>query len=529
LYYDLTVGIANAMILNPKINLNFLDLSKTKLLMQDTLSWIEKQRRGRAREQTVATENKEYENKELVGLTVSNDLEDFEMGKDHVLVLKDSDILKDEQDVLELEQYKTSAMHEDEEGKSIGFKIHHDVPKIQEKSVVQGISLVVEKKIVQDQDLVIKKRKHRKNKREKDDFSLQELKTGTNKKKIIGDFVDDDDLQEFISKARIKKLEKKGAEYVKNSVMENEHSESLASDSEEKGMVISEATEFVRGLGAISGPKQDLEEIKEERNDLEEIKEERNDLEEIKEERNDLEEIKEERNDLEEIKEERKVHFEDMDVDVKEEVRDTEEDEGAFHAEPLVSAGLGATLALLSQKGLVQRLSPEEQERANKLRERELWLVEQRKREKIRIVENERERESQRTAGRKLSGRELERQREADAKRLEREQIKLKEEKFKNYVPDVKIAYYDEFGRELNTKEVSLYLKIKIQAYKQLAQKFHGHMPGKKKAEKRLQRIEDERKAKQAESRSLNTAQVVSEAMKQTGNAYLTLSVGNRA
>ena len=54
-------------------------------------------------------------------------------------------------------------------------------------------------------------------------------------------------------------------------------------------------------------------------------------------------------------------------------------------------------------------------------------------------------------------------------------------------------------------------------------------MPGKKKAEKRLQRIEDERKVKQAESMSLNTAQVVSEAIKQTGNAYITLSVGNRA
>jgi U4/U6.U5 tri-snRNP-associated protein 1 len=418
--------------------------------MQDTLSWIERQRKVSVREHKAVRENKEYENKELAGLNVSNDLEDFEIGKDHILVLKDSDILKDEQDILEFEQ-KTSTIHEeDEEGKSVGFKLHYDVPKIQEKSLAQGISLVVEKKIVQDQDLVIKKRKNRKNKREKEDFSLQELKIGTNKKKIIGDFVDDDDLQEFISKTRTKKLEKKGAEYVKNSVIENKHSDSL--DSEGEGMVISEATEFVRSLGEIAGAKQDLGEIKEERNDQSEIKEERNDQ----------REIKEERNDQREIKEERKVHFEDMDVDVKEEVRDTEEDEGAFHAEPLVSAGLGATLALLSQKGLVQRLSPEEQQRANKLRERELWLVEQRKREKIRTVEKERERETQRTSGRKLSGRDLERQREDDAKRLEREQIKLKEEKFKNYVPDVKIAYYDEFGRELNTKEVCLDLKIKI-------------------------------------------------------------------
>lgn len=54
-------------------------------------------------------------------------------------------------------------------------------------------------------------------------------------------------------------------------------------------------------------------------------------------------------------------------------------------------------------------------------------------------------------------------------------------------------------------------------------------MPGKKKAEKRLQRIEEERKTKLAESRSVTTAQVVSEAIKKSGNAYITLSVGNRA
>ena len=54
-------------------------------------------------------------------------------------------------------------------------------------------------------------------------------------------------------------------------------------------------------------------------------------------------------------------------------------------------------------------------------------------------------------------------------------------------------------------------------------------MPGKKKAEKRLQRIEEERKAKKAEEFSVTAAEAFSETVKQTGNAYITLSVGNRA
>ena len=121
-----------------------------------------------------------------------------------------------------------------------------------------------------------------------------------------------------------------------------------------------------------------------------------------------------------------------------------------------MSKGLAATLALLSQKGLVQRASTEDQALQQKIRERELWLIKERKNEKLRGLEKEKERERNRALGRntKLSGRDLERQREEDMRRLDRERLKLVEEKFKNYTPDVKIEYKDEFGRVLNTKEV---------------------------------------------------------------------------
>ena len=231
----------------------------------------------------------------------------------------------------------------------------------------------------------------------------------------------------------------------------------ISSDEEEGGLVISEATEFIRNLGTLSA----LEEIKQEKV---EIKQEKVEIkQEIKaEESLQTEEI--------EIKKEhqvsgKKVHFEDMEIDEgigkEEDLQDNIKNEASdtpFQEEPLVSAGLGATLALLSQKGLVQRLSPQEQELANKRRERELWLVEERKREKLRAIEKDNERKDFKSSGRRVSGREMERQREVDSKKLEREQIRLKEEKFKNYVPDVKIAYYDEFGRELTTKEVTIAL-----------------------------------------------------------------------
>ena len=84
---------------------------------------------------------------------------------------------------------------------------------------------------------------------------------------------------------------------------------------------------------------------------------------------------------------------------------------------------------------------------------------EERKKDRLRQLEKEKERQKIRDTERsgKLSGREIERQREDEARRLEREKLKIAEEKFKNYTPDVKIEYRDEFGRLLNQKEVSCF------------------------------------------------------------------------
>ncbi|TKX22652.1 putative SART-1 family protein [Elsinoe australis] len=54
----------------------------------------------------------------------------------------------------------------------------------------------------------------------------------------------------------------------------------------------------------------------------------------------------------------------------------------------------------------------------------------------------------------------------------------------RNYKPDVKLQYHDEFGRELGQKE----------AFKHLSHQFHGKGSGKGKMEKRLKKIEDEKR-----------------------------------
>ena len=71
--------------------------------LDDPLAWIQRQK---AKSQKIAksTHTKSTPstnaNNDHIDIQVSHDLNDFQAGKDHILVLKDSEILKDEDDVL---------------------------------------------------------------------------------------------------------------------------------------------------------------------------------------------------------------------------------------------------------------------------------------------------------------------------------------------------------------------------------------------------------------------------------------------
>ncbi|OZJ04934.1 hypothetical protein BZG36_02661 [Bifiguratus adelaidae] len=198
--------------------------------------------------------------------------------------------------------------------------------------------------------------------------------------------------------------------------------------------------------------------------------------------------------------------------------------------EPLVSSGMAATLALLSQKGIYQKPTKEQLEKDKAAAERSRWIAEQRKRDAQREQELQRERKrdkerdgggsNRQRRGDVLAAREREREREQEIAARERERAREMVERMANYTPEVNLSYTDETGRQLSTKE----------AWRQLSHKFHGKTSGKLKTEKRLRKLEEEKMFQTMASSDtpLNMATAFQERQKAAGSAHVVLSVGNR-
>jgi U4/U6.U5 tri-snRNP-associated protein 1 len=84
----------------------------------------------------------------------------------------------------------------------------------------------------------------------------------------------------------------------------------------------------------------------------------------------------------------------------------------------------------------------------------------------------------------------------------------------------ITIEYRDEFGRKLTQKE----------AFRQLSYKFHGYGPGKKKADKRLQQVKEERKVVKKRAKVLEgdtgTLKNLTKTQEATGKAHLVIQGG---
>ncbi|KAH6576641.1 hypothetical protein BASA60_004434 [Batrachochytrium salamandrivorans] len=193
----------------------------------------------------------------------------------------------------------------------------------------------------------------------------------------------------------------------------------------------------------------------------------------------------------------------------------------AIAEEPLVSSGLAATMALLNQKGLIQPLTEEARLREAKLQEHQKWLTQRKLLD--RLKDSKRPSGSSKDKGYSRSAQEVEDDwdRERAERDAERTRLRELEKRFENYSPDVNIKYHDDNGRELNTKE----------AWNQLAYKFYGIMPGKLKTEKRLKKLQEELKMKQMSSidTPLGLSSALQEKTRRTGQAHVTLSVGNHS
>ncbi|KAI8814202.1 SART-1 protein [Cladochytrium replicatum] len=222
----------------------------------------------------------------------------------------------------------------------------------------------------------------------------------------------------------------------------------------------------------------------------------------------------------------------EVDDDDDEEDEDGNVERGPLEDEPLVAKGLGATVALLLQKGFVHKTSSDVIEKERRQREKSQWLLEQKKRELEKELAKQKLKEAERKAGgaggSKQKGREreweLERERDRQKYREdmeERERMREVEERFKNYAPDIQLEYHDEFGRALGPKE----------AFKQLSHRFHGKTPGKMKREKQLRKIAEEMKLSQMSSADtpLGTAVALSGRTEQAGTAHVILTKGNRS
>lgn len=123
--------------------------------------------------------------------------------------------------------------------------------------------------------------------------------------------------------------------------------------------------------------------------------------------------------------------------------------------ESTMNRGVGATLAMLHQRGLLKR-DEEAENKVQLLRDRENFNVQKRLRE----VEAEDKAKSQRLRDRqsgkfdRMSAREREEHARWENKQRDLQEARDLQQRFKDYRPDVNLEYKDEFGRDMTAKEV---------------------------------------------------------------------------
>ena len=172
--------------------------------------------------------------------------------------------------------------------------------------------------------------------------------------------------------------------------------------------------------------------------------------------------------------------------------------------EATLNQGLGATLSMLSQRGLIKKADENDLNALH--RERQRFLNEKQKRETAAEAKARAQRERDRMSGRldRMSAREREEHARWENKQRDQQESRQMAEIFnREYKPDVQLKYVDEFGRAMNQKE----------AFKHLSHQFHGKGSGKQKTEKHLKKIEDEKKREAQSSLDASQATGMNNAM----------------
>lgn len=515
---------------------------------------IEKERARKLAEELEERERAaaaEYTAADLAGIKVGHSVGDFEGGEDHILTLKDVAVDNDEegdelQDVNLVEREKAEERNELKKRKPVydptaenqGILSHYDEEiegkkrkrftldakgsteeereaKRQEvsnrlKTGVISLDFEPEAPISDYMDISevkIKKPKKKKSKATKQRAIIDEedivpttesngTPDGTSmdidsasgvpaaapKKPINQDvsFVDDDDLQASLAlqrRAAFKKRKKMKPEDLARQLREEESQtpmevETPEEGAEEPGLVIDETSEFVSNLQKPTLLEREARRTRtptEEPDVKAEPAEEAGDM--------DMERSYNDIEDDEDLKE--RIKREES-AQAKQELTGT-----GLEEEATLDQGLGATLSMLKQRGLVK--DTDSKEHNSLLRDRQRFLQEKMNREAEAERRARLQRERDRASGKldRMSAREREEYARQENKHRDQLEARQMAEIFnKEYKPDVQLKYVDEYGRSMNQKE----------AFKHLSHQFHGKGSGKMKTEKRLKKIEDEKK-----------------------------------
>ncbi|MCJ1463967.1 hypothetical protein MMC07_002577 [Pseudocyphellaria aurata] len=294
-------------------------------------------------------------------------------------------------------------------------------------------------------------------------------------------FIDDDDLQVSLAKQRraaLKKREKTKPEDIARQFREEEKpgTNSFNHDGrdEEAGLVIDETSEFVANLQRSTDAKQPHPGSSKHSTSSAR-------------------------------KRASPTAMEDEDIDMDESFNDRQDGENSearvreenvtpappgltvngLEDEATLNQGVGATLSMLSQRGLIKKSTEGDLNALH--RERQRFLTEKQNREADAERKAKLQRERDRASGKldRMSARDREEYARWENRQRDQQESRQMTDIFnREYKPDVQLKYVDEFGRSMNQKE----------AFKHLSHQFHGKGSGKQKTEKHLKRIEDDKK-----------------------------------
>ncbi|KAI1132571.1 SART-1 protein [Nemania abortiva] len=477
-----------------------------------------------------------YTSKDLAGVKVRHEADEFEDGDEQILTLADKDVLADDDEGDELENIQLREQeklneklnlkkkkpvydpHEindtgeqnilsqyDEEisGKAVkrftldgqGNSIQPTLPSgRQQAPQLQKISLDFLDEVQPASDYLdvseikVKKPKKKKSKStrqrpidEDDIFPVQppedqsmDIDSGagfvSRKRKVENsEFVDDDDLQANLAAQRrdaLKKRKKMRPEDLARKLRDeaqNEDQESDTKGGQDGGLVIDEISEFVSGL-----TKEDIEERKAPR-----AKSPQRQAVTAMEDDSDEDQPMKDGDDANEarVKRESSIPDEAAAIGVDE--------------EKTIGTGIGAALQLLRERRLVNDAGSGELNES--FRHQQAFLAEKRRRmeELEQTTRNQRERDRQGGRLDRMSVQEREQwARQQNNIRDQQASRQLAELFNKDYKPSVDLKYVDEDGRVLGQKD----------AFKHLSHAFHGKGSGKGKTDKRLKKIEDEKR-----------------------------------